>query len=1136
MKKILLGVVLLLSGILAKAQNGLENIIVEKYYVSNAADSVGAATNGSGNLPAGSVTYRLFADMLPGYNFQALYGVLGHTLLLQTSTSFFNDQNFGSTTPSNNTTNVRKYAVLLDSYFSVGGAATGKSGVLKIEDTDGSPGNAQNMLQNNDASAGSPINIGTTTSLLAQDGMITGTPGTVQFVGLNNTGNGDLGVFDGTSGVGGLFSDDDGSIAILGGAVGPTAANRVFIGQFTTNGIFHFELNVQIGTPTGGTQSYVASNPVAGEITAPFLTGTFPDPFPNVNITSPANGAGFITGAPVAIAANATDNGTVDSVAFYVDGVFLSKDLNAPYTATYTAVLGSHCITARATDNLSQSTTTACTNITVSANPPPTISITNPSNGASFITGSTVTIDATASDNGTVDSVAFYIDGVFLSKDLVSPYSATYTAAIGSHCITARATDNQGAQSTTGCTNITVANNPPPTVSITAPANGTSFITGTTVNIAANASDNGSVTQVEFFVDGISVGVDLTSPYTVSTIAGALGTHCITATATDNLTATSTTACTNIDVVSTILPYKVATISSTCAPGTFCQPIQAVSPVDNVIGYDMTLHYNPAKVTPTGNITVYNNLVTPSWVDAINSIDNINGLMYISLFFNSSAPANAEFNGTGNLICVEFSKSGALNPIDTVPFDIPFMQESYYTGVQSKFVTDGKVTTYKDSTFIGKLKFWSNDSPLAYDPLNPNTYLVTDIHGNTSACDAPSAVTVHPDVNGNFSYNINNGLYINIGRDIAGPTDVQPVVNGFDAFLSRRVLVNDNTFIPTVYQMVAMDVNIDGAVSAGDVSQENQRAVLVIPEMRQAWNYNSGGVSNGQPSKDWLFIDSTLALTDPAYQISSTYPLNDGVGYSKFKSPVVPFCLPVPATNLATCPIITPATFVGVLVGDVNGNFATVGSGGTLRNTSDKVIFDLSKAVITDEYADVPVSIFTGDEVHSLDFAMKYNQSNLSFKSVIDHTDYLQSLANFNTGDQTLRFTSNSLQNYDLSKSLVSVRFNLNNGQINQSDLNSVVGYVNGERVGTEVIDAGTIANVDINIYPNPASTILNVVVSENATVQLIGVDGRQVIMQYDVNANQKQTINTQNLANGVYMMKIYNDNFISVKKVVINK
>src|SRR5882762_5170611 len=95
-KKLMLGFGLaLLGGTLAHAQ-GLENVTVEKYYVSNAADATGSV----GALPAGSVTYRIYADLATGYKFQALYGVATHALKLTTTTTFFNNEDRGATTPN----------------------------------------------------------------------------------------------------------------------------------------------------------------------------------------------------------------------------------------------------------------------------------------------------------------------------------------------------------------------------------------------------------------------------------------------------------------------------------------------------------------------------------------------------------------------------------------------------------------------------------------------------------------------------------------------------------------------------------------------------------------------------------------------------------------------------------------------------------------------------------------------------------------------------------------------------------------------------------------------------------------------------------------------------------------------------
>jgi len=330
-------------------------------------------------------------------------------------------------------------------------------------------------------------------------------------------------------------------------------------------------------------------------------------------------------------------------------------------------------------------------------------------------------------------------------------------------------------------------------------------------------------------------------------------------------------------------------------------------------------------------------------------------------------------------------------------------------------------------------------------------------------------------------------------------------------------------------------------VSAGDLSQINQRAVLLIPEYKQAWNYDTAGNSNGQPSKDWSFIDVTRLNTNTAFQISTTYPAYNGSGYNKSHVPPVPFCLTVPVINASTCPIISQESYKGILLGDVNGNFATVGSGGLYReNRDNKVIFDLSKATYANGYIDVPVAISGDVTVNALDFSLNFDETHLAYNSIADHTGYMQSLSNFNTADHTLRFTSNSMQNYELGKSLLSVRFASTSGMISERDFSAVQTYLNGEIVPFEFTSrygSSSIASSNhVSIYPNPANSVLNVVSAEDATVELMDVDGRQVIMQTLVNADEKKEINTGNLSAGIYMMKIYNSNFVTIQKVVISK
>ncbi len=74
-----------------------------------------------------------------------------------------------------------------------------------------------------------------------------------------------------------------------------------------------------------------------------------------------------------------------------------------------------------------------------------------------------------------------------------------------------------------------------PFVDITAPSNGAGYATPQATTIFANANDtNGTIQQVEFFVNDISIGTDATAPYSINWTMPANGSYVLTAWATDN--------------------------------------------------------------------------------------------------------------------------------------------------------------------------------------------------------------------------------------------------------------------------------------------------------------------------------------------------------------------------------------------------------------------------------------------------------------------------------------------------------------------------------------------------------------------------------------------------------------------------
>jgi len=75
-------------------------------------------------------------------------------------------------------------------------------------------------------------------------------------------------------------------------------------------------------------------------------------------------------------------------------------------------------------------------------NTPPSVSITNPTNGATLTFGSPVTLSASASDSSGIGNVRFYANGALVATDNTSPYSKSWTpSAPGSYKIHAVATD-----------------------------------------------------------------------------------------------------------------------------------------------------------------------------------------------------------------------------------------------------------------------------------------------------------------------------------------------------------------------------------------------------------------------------------------------------------------------------------------------------------------------------------------------------------------------------------------------------------------------------------------------------------------------------------------------------------------------
>jgi glucose/arabinose dehydrogenase/plastocyanin len=178
-----------------------------------------------------------------------------------------------------------------------------------------------------------------------------------------------------------------------------------------------------------------------------------------------------------------------------------------------------------------------------SAGNAPTVSITTPTNGASFSFPAEVMISASAEDSdGAVTNVAFFAGNTLLGQAGASPFTITANLVSGSHALTAVATDDDGLSSTSAIVNITVTGgNLSPSVTITNPVDNAT-LGSSVITIRASAEDpDGTVTNVQFFAGELSLGQDATAPFSISARLE-LGMRTLSAVATDNSGATATSA------------------------------------------------------------------------------------------------------------------------------------------------------------------------------------------------------------------------------------------------------------------------------------------------------------------------------------------------------------------------------------------------------------------------------------------------------------------------------------------------------------------------------------------------------------------------------------------------------------------
>ena len=439
-KNLLCSAALALGATAATAQ-GLQNIIVEEYHTVTAADA--AAYNdvhGGGSFPlvAGMKVFRVYVDMAPNYRLTSVFATPNSPLAVNTTTNFWNDDNWGTQNPSQ----TRRFdeGALFDSYITINtsGTSGGAAGC-------GSSA-AQFGVQRTTDTNGDLTTCGVYPGFTGADGHI---PAAFTMDPLVFLGSINYQALTSDPAPAASFGFNNALYGYTGGITGvdPAGTNVAFIGQFTTNGTFSFNLNVALilPAPSTATEEYVHTNPNVGQIQSPLLT--FPQVCVPPQITSATSNSPICAGQTLNLNASATG----------------TAPLNYTWTGTGTITNGGTAnatVTGAATGNYNVAVSNACgnvnQNVAVTVNPAPSATISYA--GSPYCTGGgTASVTLTGTSGGTFTSTAGLsinsgTGAVNLGASTPGIYTVTYTVAAAGGCpqfqTTASITINQSTTNT----------------------------------------------------------------------------------------------------------------------------------------------------------------------------------------------------------------------------------------------------------------------------------------------------------------------------------------------------------------------------------------------------------------------------------------------------------------------------------------------------------------------------------------------------------------------------------------------------------------------------------------------------------------------------------------------------------------
>jgi RHS repeat-associated protein len=384
--------------------------------------------------------------------------------------------------------------------------------------------------------------------------------------------------------------------------------------------------------------------------------------------------------------------------------------------------------------------------------------------------------------------------------------------------------------------------NKPPTVALTAPANGTTYAAPASITLTATAADtDGTVQKVEFFRNGILIASKTSAPYSVTWTNVPAGSYSLTAKATDNGIASTTSTAVSVTVTGAQIaissPANGATIYSNnvAVTGAYSGDATTTKVWVNNGNSSRLAVLSGTTFAATVPIFIGANTLNVSVVRANKTSDSgsvtVTGADYPKMAF--TAPATGTFNSPANVtLAVDaVSPSGSINKVDF--FNGATLLKSIASPPYQFSWTNVPVGNYNITAQAVDNLGYTGSASTSINVLGPNV--------------APSVSITSPENNANYQAPASITL-------TANATDTDGTISMVE-FYQGGVLLSATNLAPYTYTM--------SGVAAGDYSFTAKATD------------DRGGATTSAPVTVTVLAggdDSIVHITSPASSASFTAP------------------------------------------------------------------------------------------------------------------------------------------------------------------------------------------------------------------------------------------------------------------------